>query len=80
MKKCCFYAESAARLERSSFSFFTKKKKAGAEDGLSCPKNSIYQTDSDVVSLFHQLFQELYLSANPDIFVIFQKLENRKFQ
>jgi hypothetical protein len=37
------YGEAAARLERSSFSFLAKKKKARVEGGLSCQNNLKYQ-------------------------------------
>ena len=48
--KYYFYVESAARLERLSFlREAMPSKKIIAEDGLSCPNHSIYQTDSDVV-------------------------------
>ena len=37
-------------LSGALFLFSQKKKKAGAEDGLSCPNHFTYQTDSDAVS------------------------------
>jgi len=37
--KICFMLNLAARLERSSFCEAKRNKKAGVEDGLSCPNH-----------------------------------------